>query len=90
MRLIDADKLKEAITKDEDNYDYMCQSCIEETEKIVDEQPTAYDLDKVFECLEYIQLELKKAEETMKVSYVYDADEDLGVLIQKLKAGGMN
>lgn len=51
MRLIDANKLKEAIEKEKDDNDYMCRLCLEATKEIIDEQPTAYDVDKVVESL---------------------------------------
>lgn len=52
MRLIDADKLKEAIEEEKDDNDYMCHLCLESTKEIIDNQPTAFDLDKVMEQLE--------------------------------------
>lgn len=52
MRLIDADKLKEAIEEVKDDNDYMCRLCLESTKEIIDNQPTAFDLDKVMEQLE--------------------------------------
>ena len=52
MRLIDADKLKEAIEEEKDDNDYMCRLCLESTKEIIDNQPTAFDLDKVMEQLE--------------------------------------
>lgn len=52
MRLIDADKLKEAIEEEKDDNDYMCRLCLESIKEIIDEQPTAYDVDKVVEQLE--------------------------------------
>ena len=51
-RLIDADKLKEAIEEEKDDNDYMCRLCLESIKEIIDEQPTAYDVDKVAERLE--------------------------------------
>lgn len=50
-RLIDADKLKEAIEKEKDDNDYMCRLCLESTKEIIDEQPTAFDVDKVIKQL---------------------------------------
>ena len=47
MRLIDADKLKEAIEEEKDDNDYMCRLCLESIKEIIDEQPTAFDVDKV-------------------------------------------
>lgn len=54
-RLIDADKLKEAIEEEKDDNDYMCRLCLESIKEIIDEQPTAFDVDKVAEQLEYIK-----------------------------------
>ena len=51
MRLIDADKLKEAIEEEKDDNDYMCRLCLESIKEIIDEQPTAFDVDKVVESL---------------------------------------
>ena len=51
MRLIDADKLKEAIEEEKDDNDYMCCLCLESIKEIIDEQPTAVDVDKVVESL---------------------------------------
>ena len=52
MRLIDADKLKEDIEEEKDDNDYMCRLCLESIKEIIDEQPTAFDVDKVVEKLE--------------------------------------
>mgnify|MGYP007100675677 CR=1 FL=1 len=52
MRLINADKLKEAIEEEKDDNDYMCRLCLESIKEIIDEQPTAFDVDKVVEQLE--------------------------------------
>ena len=52
MRLIDADKLKETIEEEKDDNDYMCCLCLESSKEIIDEQPTAFDVDKVVEQLE--------------------------------------
>ena len=52
MRLIDADKLKEAIEEEKVDNDYMCRLCLESIKEIIDEQPTAFDVDKVAELLE--------------------------------------
>ena len=52
MRLIDADKLKEAIEEEKDDNDYMCRLCLESIKEIIDEQPTVFDVDKVVERLE--------------------------------------
>ena len=47
MRLIDADKLKEAIEEEKDDNDYMCSLCLESIKEIIDEQPTVFDVDEV-------------------------------------------
>nr|DAE16465.1 MAG TPA: hypothetical protein [Siphoviridae sp. ctyNQ5] len=47
MRLINADKLKEAIEEEKDDNDYMCRLCLESIKEIIDEQPTAFDVEKV-------------------------------------------
>lgn len=51
MRLIDADKLKEVIEKEKDDNDYTCRLCMESTKEVIDEQPIAFDVDKVVEQL---------------------------------------
>lgn len=53
MRLIDADLLKDAIEKEKGDNDYMCRLCLESTKEIIDEQPTAFDVDKVIEQMEH-------------------------------------
>ena len=53
MRLIDSDKLKEAIEEEKDDNDYMCRLCLESIKEIIDEQPTAFDVDKVTDQIEY-------------------------------------
>lgn len=52
MRLIDADKLKEAIEEEKDDNDYMCRLCLESIKEIIDEQPTVFDVDEVVQQLE--------------------------------------
>ena len=96
MRLIDTDALKEKIVKwlkpskpDEDELISIPDALVS-TMMTIDEQPTIYNLDAVIEQLEDIQSSLKKAEKIMDVAYVYSADVDLKILIQKLKAGGMD
>ena len=56
MRLIDADLLKDAIEKEKDDNDYMCRLCLESTKEIIDEQPTAFDVDKVVEQLKELKM----------------------------------
>lgn len=55
MRLIDADLLKEIIEKEKDDNDYMCRLCIEATKEIIDEQPTAFDIDEVVRQIESLK-----------------------------------
>lgn len=55
MRLIDADKLKEAIEEEKDNNDYMCRLCLESIKEIIDEQPTAFDIDEVIRQIKDIK-----------------------------------
>lgn len=52
MRLINADKLKEAIEEEKDDNDYMCRLCLESIKEIIGEQPTAFDVDKAISELE--------------------------------------
>lgn len=52
MRLINADKLKEAIEEEKDDNDYMCRLCLESIKEIINEQPTAFDVDKAISELE--------------------------------------
>lgn len=52
MWLINADKLKEAIEEEKDDNDYMCRLCLESIKEIIDEQPTAFDVDKAISELE--------------------------------------
>ncbi len=52
MRLINADKLKEAIEEEKDDNDYMCRLCLESIKEIIDKQPTAFDVDKAISELE--------------------------------------
>lgn len=54
-RLIDADKLKEVIEREKNDNDYMCRLCLESTKEIIDEQPTAFDVDKVLEQIKSIK-----------------------------------
>lgn len=54
-RMIDADKLKEAIEEEKDDNDYMCRLCLESIKEIIDEQPTAFDVGKVVEQIKSIK-----------------------------------
>lgn len=71
MRLIDADKLKEAIEEEKDDNDYMCRLCLESIKEIIDEQPTAFDVDKVVE-----QLKELKMRYFLTIANTGDADKD--------------
>lgn len=50
-RKIDADVLKNIIESEKNDNDEMCRMCIESIKEIIDEQPTAYNPDKVVEQL---------------------------------------
>ena len=76
MRLIDADKLKEAIEEEKDDNDYMCRLCLESIKEIIDEQPTAFDVDKVAERLEEYLFE----------KYCIEGDEKIDEIV---KGGGV-
>lgn len=70
MRLIDADKLKEAIEEEKDDNDYMCCLCLESIKEIIDEQPTAFDVDKVVEKLENYLFEKYCIESDAKIDEI--------------------
>ena len=57
MRLIDADALIEVIRKQKVDNDAYCKMCIETMAEIVDEQPTAYDVEKVVEEVKKLSFE---------------------------------
>ena len=69
MRLIDADFLKDAIEKEKDDNDYMRCLCLELTKEIIDEQPTAFD----------VNLIVKKLEEEKTIAYDDSIDEKIRV-----------
>ena len=71
MRLIDADKLKEVIEKEKDDNDYTCRLCMESTKEVIDEQPIAFDVDKVVE-----QLKQLKMKYFLTIANTGDADKD--------------
>ena len=54
MELYTKESLKEVIEKEKDDNDYMCRLCIESTKEIIDEQPTAFDVDEVVQQLEML------------------------------------
>lgn len=85
MRLINADKLKEAIEEEKDDNDYMCRLCLESIKEIIDEQPTAFDVEKVVE-----QLKTKKARTAalQKASEYFEGETDaFEVAIKIVKDG---
>lgn len=85
MRLIDADKLKEAIEEEKDDNDYMCRLCLESTKEIIDNQQTAFDVDKVVE-----QLKTKKTRTAalQKASEYFEGETDaFEVAIKIVKDG---
>ncbi len=71
MRLIDAGKLKEVIEKEKGDNDYACRLCMESTKEIIDEQPIAFDADRVVE-----QLEELKMKYFLTIANTGDADKD--------------
>ncbi len=71
MRLIDADLLKDATEKEKGDNDYMCRLCLESTKEIIDEQPTAFDVDEVVE-----QLKALKMRYFLTIANTGDADKD--------------
>ena len=75
MRLIDADKLKEAIEEEKDDNDYMCRLCLESIKEIIDEQPTAFDVDEVVERLEEYLFEKYCIEGDAKIDEIVKAVE---------------
>lgn len=77
MRLIDADKLKEAIEEEKDDNDYMCRLCLESIKEIIDNQPTVFDLDKVMK-------QLKDLKAMYWVSIANTGDEKLDVAYEKV------
>ena len=56
----------------------------------LEQEPTAYDTNKIVEQLEDIHLALEKAKKEMLIDYVYNADENIIALIRLLKGGGVN
>lgn len=88
MRLIDADKLNNAIESDFDEvcvYDVEPNEAVMDFQRIVDEQPTAYDVDKIIEQLE--------SEATLAdidgIGNCYAIDFQTAVIMAK-KGGGSN
>lgn len=84
MRLIDADLLKDAIEKEKDDNDYMCCLCLESTKEIIDEQPIAFDVDKVVE-----QLETLIEDKTSESGDDWYAAECLNEAVDIVKGGGV-
>ena len=90
-RLIDADKLKEAIEEEKDDNDYMCRLCLESIKEIIDEQPTAFDVDEVVEKLEEVknkdtEIALDEAQKERCFWYA----QGMNRAIEIVKGGGVN
>lgn len=85
-RLIDADVLKNIIESEKNGNDEMCRICIESTKEIIDEQPTAYDPDKVVEQLgDYGNEETRYYKNT---PYEKCIEECIGKAIEIVEGGG--
>lgn len=98
-RLTDADALKNIIESEKNDNDEMCRMCIESTKEIIDEQPTAYDQDRVVQQLEERTAFLKdctkygnKTAEQQSKSYdtmmMYEVKNMVDDLLEIVKAGG--
>lgn len=93
-RLIDADKLKEVIEKEKDDNDYICGLCMESTKEIIEDQPTAFDVEKVVKELEELKMRY-----FLTIENTGDADKDCAYLntanaidkaIEIVKRGGVD
>ena len=87
MRLIDADKLMEDIIKICKCQPYLegMQSEIVYIQDVIDEQPTAYNVDKVVEQLD------EKSQFARPVGWIYPYEIILTKDVMKIvKAGGLN
>lgn len=69
----------------------MCRLCIESTKEIIDEQPKAFDLDKVVEQLEKLADEANdKILESGGLQLYYDGYEDaMRTAVEIVKGGGI-
>lgn len=84
-RLIDADKLKEAIEEEKDDNDYMCRLCLESIKEIIDEQPTAFDVDEVVQ-----QLEMLIEDKVSESGEDWYTAQCLNEAVDIVKGGGVN
>ncbi len=76
-RLLDADVLKNIIASEKNDNDEMCRMCIESTKEIIDEQPIAYNPERVVEQLENYLFE----------KYCVEGDSEIERIV---KGGGVN
>ena len=92
-RLIDADKLKEAIEEEKDDNDYMCRLCLESIKEIIDEQPTAFDVDKISKELvkqkKIANKKMNESDDTYSMSYYDGFSSGLAIAIGIVKGGGV-
>mgnify|MGYP004508815355 CR=1 FL=1 len=93
-RLIDADVLKNIIASEKNDNDEMCRMCIESTKEIIDEQPTAYDPDKVVEQLKKKRadvLSMLRQNKGTLLEYVFKSEYDIwNEAVEIVKGGGAN
>lgn len=91
MRLIDADKLKEAIEREKNDNDYMCRLCLESTKEIIDEQPTAFDVDKAVEQLKALKMRyfLTITGNADKDRAYKDIADAIDRVVENMKGGGV-
>ena len=98
-RLIDADVLKNIIESEKNDNDEMCRMCIESTKEIIDEQPTAYDPDKVTEqleertaflndCTKYGNKTAEQQSKSYDTMMMYEVKDLVDDLLEIVKAGG--
>ena len=101
MRLIDADKLIEELTIKAVSKDAHIISIANEVVNFVNNQPTAYDIDKVVEeleertdflkgCTKYGNENAEQQAESYSTMMVYEVAELIDDLIEIVKAGGDN
>lgn len=93
-RLIDADVLKNIIASEKNDNDEMCRMCIESTKEIIDEQPTAYNPDKVVEQLKKKRadvLSMLRQNKGTLLEYVFKSEYDIwNEAVEIVKGGGAN
>lgn len=94
MKLIDADKLKEVIEKEKGDNDYTCRLCMESTKEIIDEQPTAFDVDKISKELvkqkKIANKKMNESDDTYSMSYYDGFSSGLAIAIGIVKGGGVD